>query len=348
MISSLGEAGLLTRLMNDGRSLRLQVDTLAQQATTGRRSETYAGLGASARTPLSLRPQIASGEQWQRNIDGAQGRFGASQAALTSISGIAADFLARTTLLNDVDPGQVDLVAGAARAALRQVAGLLNTQVGDAYVFTGQDSANPPVPNADAILGSSLFLDTQAAVAGLAANGAAATIAATRGVATGASPFSPSAGSPGSRPTIEIGPGRHVEVGLLADRNTLAVSAGGSTTGSYMRDVMRALATLGSLGSGQTGTPGFAALVADMREGLRGAVSAMGAERGALGDVQRSLDERKVGIGDQALALRQQLDSVENVDLAETLSRLAQTRTRLEASYQIIAGLRNMSLTNYL
>lgn len=345
MISSLGDTGLLSRTIGESATIRRQIATLTQQAATERRSESYAGLGAAARTPLSLRPQLASGERWQANIDAVQGRLGGTQAALGSISGIASDFFARSVALNGIDPPQVDTIAAAARAALRQVAGLLNTQVGDTYVFAGQDSANPPVPAADAILTSPLFTGIQAAVAGLAANGAAATATATLGAASGASPFSATLGGV---PTVEVGQGRHAEVGLLADRNTLATSGGASTTGSYMRDVMRALATLGSLTSAQAAAPGFADLVSDTRTSLRGAISAMSEETGVLGDVQRSLTERRTAIGDGALALRQQISSVEGVDLGETLSRLAQTRTRLEASYQIISGLQGLSLTKYL
>lgn len=345
MIGSIGDAGSLSRLISETATTRRQVDALSQQVTTGRVSETYGGLGAAARTPLTLRPQLASGERWQANIDAAQGRLGVTQSALEGISAVAKDFFARTTSLNGLDPSAVDYIAASARTALKQVAGLLNSRSGDTYVFAGQDTANPPVPNPDDILASSFFTGTQAAVAGLAANGAAATAAATLGVAAGASPFS---GTLGGVPTVEVGEGEHVGVGLLADRNTLAASAGASTTGSYMRDLMRSLATLGSMSGGQVGAAGFAGLVKDTSASLRGAISAMGAEAGALGDVQRGLSERRTSIGDQALALRSQLSSVEDVDPYEAATQLMQRRTQLEASYKILAGMRELSLTNYL
>lgn len=346
MIGALGDAGLLSRLLRENTVTRRQTETLAIQASTERVSETYGGLGAAAHTSLSLRPQVAASERWQANIDAAQGRIGATQSAMTSIGAIAADFYARTNSLGGLDAATaVEYVASSARDALKQVAGLLNTRVGDAYVFAGQDTANPPVPDSNGILASGFFVNTQAAVAGLASNGAAATAASTLAIAGAGSPFSATLGGV---PTIEVGEGERVGVGLLADRNTLATSAGAPTTGSYMRDVMRALATLGSLSSGQASSPEFAGLVADTRNGLRGAISAMSSEAGSLGDVQRSLATRRTGLGDHALALRGQLSSIENVDLAETLTQLTQRRTQLEASYQIISGLKDLSLTNYL
>ena len=48
------------------------------------------------------------------------------------------------------------------------------------------------------------------------------------------------------------------------------------------------------------------------------------------------------------VTLRTQLSSIEEVDLAETLSRLQQTRTALEASYGAIARIGSLSLAQFL
>ena len=64
------------------------------------------------------------------------------------------------------------------------------------------------------------------AVAGLAANGAAATAASTLATAaSNAAGTTPFAGS-GTVPTLDLGTGAPVQVGLLANANTLAVSGG--------------------------------------------------------------------------------------------------------------------------
>ena len=68
---------------------------------------------------------------------------------------------------------------------------------------------------------------------------------------------------------MEIGDGHTVQLGLLASGNVAVSSTGSSTTGSYMRDLMRALATVGSLSSTQQNDPGFQALVQDTRSSLR-------------------------------------------------------------------------------
>lgn len=345
-----GTGGALARLIADSAATRGQVDVLSRQVATGRVADTFAGLGAGARTPLTLRPQIARSEAWRGNIEAVQGRLGQAQLSLKAMAQIASDFYADTNKLNASDPSQTDGVAQAARLALGAMAGHLNSRSGETYVFAGKDSANPPIPDAENILTSRFVTDIRAAVRGLATNGAAATIAATLDTASGVSPFSAGLAALGDDavPRVEVGEGQYVQVGVLADRNTLAESAGDSTTGSYMRDVMRALATLGSLGSGQVTAPGFDALVADTRASLGAAIKAMGEEAGTLGNLDAGLDARKTQLSDQEVVLKGQVSSVEEVDMAEAISRLTQTQTRLQASYQLISRSKELSLVNFL
>ena len=342
--------GGLTRLIADSAAARGQVDALNRQIATNRVADTFAGLGTGARTSLTLRPQIARSEAWRGNIEAAQGRLSQTQLSLKAVAQIASDFYANTNKLNTVDSSQTDTVAEAARRALEAMAGHLNSRSGETYLFAGKASANPPIPDPESILDSPFVTGIRAAVQGLAANGAAATIAATLGTASGDSPFSAGLAAPGGDavPRIEVGEGQYVQAGVLADRNTLAESTGTSTTGSYMRDVMRALATLGSLDGAQATTSGFDALVADTRASLGGAIKAMAQEAGALGNVEAGLDTRGAQLSDQEVVLKGQISSVEDVDLAEALSRLMQTETRLKASYQLISGSRDLSLVNFL
>ena len=170
-------------------------------------------------------------------------------------------------------------------------------------MFGGQDSANPPVPSPDSILTSGFYTQINAAVAGLSTNGASATVAATLAIggsnAAGTSPFSAYMSQPAasiSAPVVQTGlaaGGGTVQTGLLASANSVATSAGTSTTGSYMRDLMRALATLGSLSSSQVNDPDFAALVQDTGTSLNGVVSAMATDVGVLGNTQSTSPTRR-------------------------------------------------------
>ncbi len=318
-ISSPGNSALLARLADNSAAVRRQLDTATTQASTGRIAETYAGLGVGAKTSLDLRPQVTHAEAWQANIDSATGRLGVAQTALSSISAIAADFFAKSGAINGLNPSEASSIAASAKVALEQVGQLLNSKVGDVYVFAGQDTANPPLP------------DTSAAAVGpavLASDTATAPFSATLGTAP---------------PMVEVGEGQRVQVGVLANRNTLTPSAS-PTTGSYMRDILKALATLANATTG----PGLPATAAGAHALLGSAVGAIAVESGALGDVQSSLSARRTQLGDTMTALNAQVGNAENVDLAATATRISLLQTKLQASYQLIAGVKSLSLTQYI
>lgn len=339
--------GTLSGLVGDSESLSARLSQLEGQAATGKIANTLGGLGGTAaRQVLDLRPQIAHQTQWQTNISAVQGQMSTAQTALSSLSSIASQFYGNLPNLNGLNPSEVDSVAADAKQALAQVANLLDTKAGNTYVFAGQTPDTAPIPNPDGIASSPFATSIRSAVAGLAANGAATTTAATLTAAAGTSPFDPALSS--AVPTVQVGENEYAQAGLLANANTLAASSGPSTTGSYARDVLRSLATLASLRSSQVNDPGFFSLVDDTRQSLGGAISAMNAEAGAFGDIQSRLSTQSTEIGDMHDALQTQLSSATDVDMAITLSSLTQTQTQLQASYQVIAAAKNLTLASYL
>jgi flagellar hook-associated protein 3 FlgL len=366
MIGVTGDAAF-TRLVQNSETVHARLDRLTEQASTGLVSQNYAGMGNAAAVSLDLRPQIANLQTWQSNVDAANGRMSVAQTALSQIQSIAADFYAQLNNVQGVDAGAVDSIAASARDALNQVAGLLNTQDGGVYVFAGQDTANAPVPDGANMLASGFYTQINAAVGNLAAAGAAATANATYNVAisnaAGSSPFSAwlsqsSAVLKANPPVVQVGSNQTEPAGIPASANGLipdspigvASIPGGppASTGSYMRDVLRALATIGSLTSAQAAQPGFADLVQDTRASLSGAVGAMAQDAGALGNVQSSLTATQSRLADTETALTGQVSSAEDVDMAATLSRLSLVQTQMQASYQLIAGLSGLSLVKFL
>jgi flagellar hook-associated protein 3 FlgL len=362
----------LSRLILDSAATRHRLDTLTNQVSTGLVADNYAGLGSGAPVSLALHPQIASMQTWQNNVDVATGRMSVAQTALTGIQSIAASFYAQLAAVQGVNASAVDSIAASARDALGQVASALNTQDGGVYVFGGQDTANPPVPGN--ILTSGFYTQINAAVTGLAGN-AAVTAQATYDIANvgGTSPFSAYLSQPyavlqANLPVVQVGQRQTEPVGIPASANGLipdlpsantipppvpplpSTIPGGppASTGSYMRDVLRALATIGSLSSAQASDPGFAGLVQDTRASLSGGVAAMAQDAGVLGNVQSSLTATKSWLADTQVALTGQVSSAEEVDMATTLSRLSQVQTQMQASYQLIASLNSLSLLKYL
>ena len=305
--------GFLGQLANNSASIKRQLDAAQVQQSTGYISNTYSGLGAGARTSLDLSPAVQRLQTWQSNIDTATGRLGVTQTALTQITSVASDFFARTNALSDAGASQAGTIGAQARSALEQVAQLLNTKIGDVYVFAGDDTGNPPVPETDA---DSLIAAVQPG---------------------GPGPFSATIGS--AAPQIEVGDGQRVAVGVLANKDTL-----NSTNGSYAHQILQALASL----AGVTPTTNNAAISNNARGLLGGAISAIANESGALGNVQADLSKRKDSLAATQTVLSGQLANAQDADLAATLTRVAALQTQLQASYQVFAGAKNLSLANYI
>ncbi|MCW3473277.1 flagellin [Rhodovastum sp. RN2-1] len=350
-------AGTVGLLIANAASVRSQLDALTRKVSSGKNAATYGGLGSSTGMALQMRTEIAHNDVWVRNIDSATGRMNVAQSALSQISAIASSFYAQTNNLNGLNASEIDSIAASARSALRDVTAFLDSKFGDVYVFAGQDSSQAPLPNPDAIWQSGFTTAISAAVSALGANGAAATVANTLSIASSnaapLSPFSASLSQPAatltaSRPSIQVGQGQFVPVGIVASANGDAPSAGTSTTGSYIRDIMRGLATLGSLSSGQASVPGFSQLVLDTRTSLGDAISALNVDAGALGDRQTQLSDSKATLGTVSTTLQAQLSSIEDTDMATSLSELSSVQNRLQASYQLIASIQSLSLTRFL
>ncbi|MGH7188532.1 MAG: flagellin [Acetobacteraceae bacterium] len=362
MSGSLGGVGSanypqLSELIANATGLRQQLATLTEQSSSGLVAETYAGLGSGASVSLDLNPEISQMTTWQNNINAAQGRMGVTQTAVGQLSSIASNFAAELNTVGTADPSAVTSVAAAAQQALVQVANLLNTTDGTGYVFSGQDSANPAVPGAEQILSSGFYTQISTAVAGLAANGAAATEASVVGIgasnAAGTSPFSAALSQPAATlqaqlPSVQVGAGQFVSIGLVASANSYVPSTGVNTTGSYMRDLMTSLAVIGSLSTSEVSSPDFQTLVGDTQATLQGVVTAMNQDAGVLGNQASALTSTASTLADTQNALTTQVGAVQNVDMAKTATELTGVQTQLQASYQLIANLGSLSLVNYL
>lgn len=357
-IASAGSAdyGMMTSLIADNSAIKAKLDQLTTQISSGMVGNTYAALGANAGVSLNLNPQIATLQTWQNNINAAAGTMQVTQTAMTQLQQIAANFVAQTTNLEGADPSEVDSIAADAQQALVQVADLLDTQDGNTYVFAGIDSANPPVPDPGDILSSGFFTQINAQVTQLGAQGAATTAANTLAIASsnaaGTSPFSTYLSQPASSlqaPAIQIGQGQTATVGLLASANLAASATPSATsTGSYMRDLMMALATIGSMSSAQTTDSDFTTLVQDTNATLTNAVNAMAEDSGVLGNTQANLTANQTTMADTATALTTQVGDVQDVDVAQAMTNLTLVQTQLQASYQVIAGMSGLSLAKFL
>jgi flagellin-like hook-associated protein FlgL len=349
--------GPIGRLDSGAAALRARLDVLTRQVSDGRKGPGYGDIAPEARRAIDLRADIARRETWQGTVSRALARTEVAQKALGRLSDIATQFYQEAIRMDGTSGARISAVAAQARAALEEVAGLLNERHAGEYVFGGTDSANPPIPAPGAIATSGMAADIAAAVAGLGGGNAAAvaatTLAAAQSDVAGTTPFSaflsdPTQGLTEPRRSVPAAEGERVAYGLFANRNA-AASSEGDTTGSWARDILRGLATFAALdpAQAQLGTD-FTDLVGSVRAGMRSAIDALGEERGTLGAIEQRLEATSVRHAEVTTALAGQLVDIEAVDMAATISRLQATQTQLEASYRAISVVSGLTLTRFL
>jgi flagellar hook-associated protein 3 FlgL len=347
--------GPMTQIIDNAAATLARLNTLTEQSSTGLVSQTYAGLGAgAAQTVLSVAPQVASANAQIAAINATTGPMTVQQNALTAISSITTGIVSQLSGLGTLDSSGAAGVIAATQAALVQVATLLDTQDGGTYVFGGQDSGEPPVPNPDTIAGSGFYTQIQAAVAGLAGNGAAATTAAVLGVAgsnaAGTTPFAAGLAAAAGLPTLTLGNGQQVTTGIAANSNGFVTTpgAGATSTGSYMRDILAGLASIASLTPAQIGGAGFQSFLQTTETSMRNANDSLNQDAGVLGNTQAALATQATGLGATVTALTNQVSNADTVDAAATISQISSVQTALQSSYQLIATMKTLNLASYL
>ncbi len=343
--------GTINNVLHNAALTNQSIANLTAQSSSGLISSDYAGLGAGAAPALDLTTQLAENAAGQANAASAATTSQVAQTVLgqlqTLVSGIASQLLSAA-------PGYqagLSVLSANARADLVQVGELLNTKVGNTYVFAGQDSRNPPVPD-PANIGTSAFATAiQAALANLP-TGTAATVQAqllAAGAPGATSPFSATLEATNALATADLS-GQTVQLGLLADRNSDGVSVGTGTTstGSYTRDILVGLATLAGLGTASPSDPNVQALLGLTHTTLSQANDALNTDIGGLGSRQQVITGAQSELTATATALTTQLGNVQDANPAQVATQLSQAENQLQASYKIIAELQQLTLAKFL
>jgi len=134
-------------------NLKNQMTTLQSQLTTGEKSTTYAGMGVNEGFAIAARSQMANISAFTDTMTNVNTNIGVANTVLQSLVSIG------TTVQNGANctaqtlnsSGQTSAQQVAA-AQLSSMLGILNTQSGDRYLFSGSAINTPSVASYDAII----------------------------------------------------------------------------------------------------------------------------------------------------------------------------------------------------
>jgi flagellin-like hook-associated protein FlgL len=150
-INSIGYGS--TVLGQSVRNLNDQLTTLSSQLTSGKKSTTYAGMGVNEGFAIAARAQLSNISAFTDTMTKINTTISVTNTALQSLVNIGTQVqgaaASAPTALNG--SGQTIAQQNAA-AQLSSMLGILNTQSGDRYVFSGSAIDTPSVVDADTIL----------------------------------------------------------------------------------------------------------------------------------------------------------------------------------------------------
>jgi flagellin-like hook-associated protein FlgL len=153
-INSIGYGS--TVLGQSVRNLNDQLTTLSSQLTTGKKATTYAGMGVNEGFAIAARAQLSNISAFTDTMTKINTTISVTNTALQALADIGAQVQnaasASSQALNSA--GQTIAQQNAA-SQLGSMLGILNTQSGDRYVFSGGAIDTPSVTDADTLLNGS-------------------------------------------------------------------------------------------------------------------------------------------------------------------------------------------------
>ena len=132
--------------------MRAQLDDLQRQLGTGKKADTYAGIGIDRGFAVGLRSQVSALGAYDDTISTVGVRLNLAQTTLGRLSDIAHSVKSDALSTPSVQSNGSTLAQSSAYSELGEILGLLNTQAGDRYLFSGRASNQPAVETFDHIM----------------------------------------------------------------------------------------------------------------------------------------------------------------------------------------------------
>ncbi|HVV60418.1 MAG TPA: flagellar biosynthesis protein FlgL [Pseudolabrys sp.] len=148
-----GVGAISASMMQSILDMRKQLDSLEQQLGTGMKSDTYSGLGLSAGLTVGLNAQLAAITNFTSTINTVGTRVSIAQTALDQMTSFGTDVQNAVSQNGyTLDSNGQTTAQNTALSDLGSFLGLLNTQVGNRYIFSGNAADQPSVDTMDHIL----------------------------------------------------------------------------------------------------------------------------------------------------------------------------------------------------
>lgn len=353
-MTSISTSGQFQRIQANNLALQERLAQLRDQVSTQKKANDFGGLGSGARVSISLRGELKELESYTRNIDAARLRLTTQVEAMERIGALAKELNTELIKLQSDPHGDASVVNRIAENGYREIVSLLNAKVNDRYVFAGGDAATAPLPQAGA---DALFAQIATDLNGPIADAATA-LATTRATVASRGWFADSIDPDTSTPPVPTVPpvtvradrNLDLEYGVLATNGTFSDDVVVADGLPYFREILHAFATAAHVDqpTGPAELDEFRTFLGDAQQALTRATDALDREVGGLGTVGKRLDGIENAHEDLSVHLQRGVSDVEDVDMAEAITKLQLVMSQLEASYRVTSSVNRVTLNDFL
>ncbi|MGO1117863.1 flagellin [Rhodovibrionaceae bacterium A322] len=286
-----------------------RVQELQIQIASGKASQDYAGIAQDARNLLSLEETTTKFNAYQQNIVTTQTRLNQMETSVSQLEDMAADV--QELLLNGLNSGNADDLAINIRAEhfMEQFAALMNIQSDGRYLFAGGLTDTRPVD-----------------------------LASFNPDAVGYDPLDPSTSNSGYYAGDDLVQSARVDTALTLD---YGVTANLPAFEKLLRGLDMAM---------DAGVPGAVDTVElnNALELVQESMNEIPNIRSEIGASLAMLEQTEERLTNTQVYLDENMGEIENIDVAEAMTRLSTEKTQLESGYLITAQMQQIGLWNYL
>lgn len=132
--------------------MRRQLDDLQRQLGTGKKADSYAGIGLDRGLAVGLRSRLAALEGFGSAITNVNVRIDLAQSALGRLGDIGRTVKTTAFQSAGIESNGTTIAQSTAYSSLGEILGLLNSQVGDRYIFSGRGNDRPAVASIEDVM----------------------------------------------------------------------------------------------------------------------------------------------------------------------------------------------------
>lgn len=329
MTNSISDLGQRQMNLNTLSLLRERVNTTQQQISTGKKSDLYSGLNNQAGNAISLRNSVVRLETYRQNIAEVRVRTKAMDEGLSNVAKLAREV--SNNLIEQIPNANmpIHILREEARLKLQAIQQTLNESIDGRRLFSGDAITTDPYANA-----ATLATNVNAEIS--SANPANTVLTNISGFTPAQLGYAGALATAGAV-TVRVDDNRDIDYTVRADDPAL-------------RDIMRGLAIIASpnLDPAAMSEQRFIDIFNGARALIDNGTRGVDRLQGALGNVSNLMESASKNHGETEVNLEKFLSDIEDVDVAEAITKMQMLQTQMQASYQTIANLRQLSLLNFL